>query len=434
MADGHRERLDGLQPEVRARAYDLFDRAEREGMGICIVSGLRTYAEQAALYAQGRTRPGKVVTNAEPGESYHNFGLAFDFAVLRSGSLVWDPDHPHWKAFVRMGKRAGFAWGGDWTSFRDYPHLQLADAPSLATLRQRFPQGWTRGKPIRWRARNQLPLRRWHKDGRRQLVSRLQRRLRIPVDGYFGEDTEKAVRRWQSMHDEQGRRVRPGTGLPVTGGADDATWAAMMAARRKPDDWLAPRRLARALGASTVDVAENWPLIEKALDEMGMEDDASRIAAAATVLVEVGPRFDPINEFGDRGYFTRMYEGRADLGNTEDGDGARFHGRGYIQLTGRANYRTYGQRLGVPLESKPHLALEPRVAARVLADYFRARDVPASARTGDWRAVRQKVNGGLNGWPEFQRAVKALQAASSDGPPQRADKRAARRVATPGPG
>jgi peptidoglycan hydrolase-like protein with peptidoglycan-binding domain len=416
MADGHRERLDGLQGETRDKAYALFDRAKREGLGICIVSGLRTYAEQAALYAQGRTKPGKIVTNAEPGESYHNFGLAFDFAVMRNGALVWNPEHADWKGFVRLGKEAGFDWGGDWTSFRDYPHLQAGNAPSLAALRAKFPRGWTGETRSQWRTRNGLPLRRWHKDGKRVLVSRLQRRLRLEVDGFFGEDTEKAVKRWQATHDGRGRRVPRGTGLAVTGVVNDATWGALMTPRGSDDDWLGPRRIASAIGASTPDVVDNWPLIEQALDEAGLEDDATRIAAAATVLVEVGPRFDPINEFGDRAYFTRMYEGRDDLGNTRPGDGARYHGRGYIQLTGRANYRTYGQRLGVPLENKPQLALEPKVAARVLADYFKTRDIAASARRGDWREVREKVNGGLNGWPEFQRAVKALQAAAADGP------------------
>ena len=413
MANGHRERLDGLQGQTREKAYALFDRAKREGLGICIVSGLRTYPEQAALYAQGRTKPGKIVTNAEPGESYHNFGLAFDFAVMKNGSLVWNPDHPDWKRFVRLGKEAGFDWGGDWTSFRDYPHLQAGNAPSLAALRARFPRGWSGEPASRWRVRNTLPLKRGHKDGKKNMVSRLQRRLRITVDGYFGEDTQQAVKRWQAVHDEHGARVPRDTGLRVTGVVNDATWTALMAPRRGGHDWLGPRQIARAIGAATPEVVDNWPLIDKALLEFGLKDDATRIAAAATVLVEVGPRFSPINEFGDRAYFTRMYEGRDDLGNTQPGDGARYHGRGYIQLTGRANYRTYGERLGIKLEQRPELALRPRVAARVLADYFKTHDIPAKARRGNWREVRREVNGGLNGWPEFQRAVKALETATA---------------------
>jgi predicted chitinase len=108
-----------------------------------------------------------------------------------------------------------------------------------------------------------------------------------------------------------------------------------------------------------------------------------------------------------------MYEGRTDLGNVRPGDGARYHGRGYIQLTGRANYDTYGTKLGVPLEKHPDRALDPVVAARVLAEYFRSRDIEKSAKRGDWKEVRRKVNGGLNGWPTFERAVNALVAASN---------------------
>ncbi|HET6625076.1 MAG TPA: M15 family metallopeptidase [Nocardioidaceae bacterium] len=404
----HPERLDRLQAEPRARALKLYADAETHGLGIFIVSGLRTFPEQAGLYAQGRSKPGKIVTNAKPGQSYHNFGLAFDFAVMKNGSLVWDPGHPDWKAFVRMGKKSGFSWGGDWTSFKDYPHLQWADAPGLATLRGDFPQGWLGEPSSQWRSRDRLPLKRWHKDGRRRLVSRLQGRLLIQTDGYFGEDTEKAVRRWQRTHDESGAQVRAGTGLPVTGSVDDATWSSVHRSPRMSSGWLKPRQIAAAINASTPDVIDNWPPIEQALVEAGMESAATMVAAVSTVVVEVGTRFRPISEFGDRAYFTRMYEGRSDLGNVEPGDGARFHGRGYIQLTGRANYRAYGQRLGLALENKPELALEPEVAARVLAEYFKQRGVDTKARAGDWEGVRRAVNGGLNGWPTFERAVKAL--------------------------
>lgn len=411
MPDDHRERLDDLQDATRARARGLVTKAQEQGLGILVVSGLRTFSEQGRLFAQGRTVPGKVVTNAEPGESYHNFGLAFDFAVLEKGAVVWNPEHPHWKAFVRLGKRAGFEWGGDWRNFKDYPHLQLADAPSLASLRKQLPTGW-HGQGEEFRTRNVLPLRRGHKDGRRRLVSRIQKRLGAPVDGEFGPVTEEAVRAWQASHDEAGRRVPRASALAVTGVVDELTWASALA-KRLGTDWLSPGRIARAVKASTPDVVENWPLIESALDREGLDDAPTRVAAVATVVVEVGPRFAPINEFGDTAYFTRMYEGRKDLGNVRPGDGARYHGRGYIQLTGRANYRTYGEKLGLPLESEPDRALDPDVAARVLARYFKERGVSTSARQGDWEEVRRRVNGGLNGWPVFDTTVRSLLAAST---------------------
>jgi len=414
MAHAHRERLDQLQSEARERAQTLFAMAIEEGLGIFVVSGLRTFSEQALLYTQGRTRPGKIVTKARPGESYHNFGLAFDFAVIQDGTLIWNPEHPDWKRFVRLGKQCGFAWGGDWTSFTDFPHLQLARAPSLATLRVRYPHGWQGQQASPWRSRDRLPLRQLHKDGRQGLVSRLQRVLRITADGYFGEDTLDAVRRWQQRHDEYGARVARGAGLDVTGIVDDATWSSVLSGREQPPQWLTPRRIASTIGASTPDVLDNWPPIDDALREAGMDDPATKTAAVATVVVEVGARFRPMNEFGDRAYFTRMYEGRRDLGNVDPGDGARYHGRGYIQLPGRASYRAYGDKLGLPLEQDPDLALRPQVAARVLAEYFKASDVDDSARKGDWQGVRRKVNGGLNGWPTFDRTVKALVDAAKD--------------------
>lgn len=174
---------------------------------------------------------------------------------------------------------------------------------------------------------------------------------------------------------------------------------------------LTPEQIATAIGAPVADVKANWPAVAAALKKRGLTSREVMIAAAATIGTEVGNTFKPIDEYGDKAYFTRMYEKRADLGNVKAGDGARYHGRGYIQLTGRANYRTYGKKLGVPLETQPELAKRPEVAAAVLADYFASRGVAESAKNGDWQAVRRKVNGGLNGWPRFNTLVNKLAAA-----------------------
>jgi hypothetical protein len=417
MADAHLERLDGLQPDARARARKAFAAAADEGVDVLVVCGLRTYAEQTKLYAQGRTAPGSIVTKAKAGQSYHNFGLAFDFAVVKGGRAVWDETHPDWRRFVAICKDAGFAWGGDWRTFKDYPHLQVPDAPTLADLRRSFPRGWQgTAETSTWRTAADLPVRRGDRDPDpahgRGWVARSQRLLNIDDDGYFGDLTEKTTKAFQRRHDGAGKTVSAGAGLPATGVVDMATFKALQA---EEDDaaggWLTPAEIARAVGSNAANVRRNWPRIAQALRKAGMTGESAKIAAVATVVVEVGRGFEPINEFGDDEYFTRHYEGRADLGNTEPGDGARYHGRGYIQLTGRANYRTYGDRLGFDLEDRPALALDPGIAARVLVDYFGQRGVDDAAADGDWELVRRKVNGGLNGWPAFKAAVDALKAA-----------------------
>lgn len=176
----------------------------------------------------------------------------------------------------------------------------------------------------------------------------------------------------------------------------------------RPAPGLQPAEIAEAVGAPRSDVARHWPVIDEALHEQGMTDRASEIAAVATIVTEVGTDFRPVREYGGHAYFTQMYEGRSDLGNTRPGDGARYHGRGYIQLTGRANYRYYGKRLGVALEQRPGMALRPEVGARILADYFAERDIDRAARRGQWREVRLRVNGGLNGWPTYRGLVSSL--------------------------
>jgi putative chitinase len=100
---------------------------------------------------------------------------------------------------------------------------------------------------------------------------------------------------------------------------------------------------------------------------------------------------------------TVMYENRADLGNTEPGDGWRFHGRGYLQYTGRDNYERYGQRFNVDLANNPDLAAEPQTAANLAVAYWRDR-VPENLRD-DARAAGRIINGGDNGANERVQAA-----------------------------
>lgn len=91
------------------------------------------------------------------------------------------------------------------------------------------------------------------------------------------------------------------------------------------------------------------------------------------------------------------YEGRRDLGNTQPGDGRRFKGRGLIQLTGRANYRTLGGKLGMDLENNPEAAAEPKLSLRIACEYWKARKINQPADNDDLIGVTKLVNGGTNG-------------------------------------
>ena len=91
--------------------------------------------EQAALYAQGRTAPGNIVTKAKPGTSWHNFGLAFDVAVVVNGQPTWPDDEALWSKVGDLGKRLGLEWGGDFASFKDLPHFQFHPGLTLEQAR-----------------------------------------------------------------------------------------------------------------------------------------------------------------------------------------------------------------------------------------------------------------------------------------------------------
>ena len=127
----------------------------------------------------------------------------------------------------------------------------------------------------------------------------------------------------------------------------------------------------------------------------------------ATAFHETATTMQPIREMGGEGYFRRMYDIRGDrptvaqaLGNTQPGDGSRFHGRGYVQLTGRRNYLRAGTAVGVDLIANPDAAMRPDLAARIafvgmVEGWFtnkRLRDYFNTAVT-DWRGARRIING-----------------------------------------
>ncbi|SLL36077.1 M15 family metallopeptidase [Niallia sp. FSL W8-0635] len=122
-----------LNPIVKEKKDTLVQKAGDIGIRIVITEDFRSVEEQNRLYEQGRTTEGSIVTNAKGGESYHNYGLAIDFALLDiNGVVIWDMNYDgngnsksDWMEVVDIAKALGFQWGGDWVNFKDYPHFQM---------------------------------------------------------------------------------------------------------------------------------------------------------------------------------------------------------------------------------------------------------------------------------------------------------------------
>lgn len=115
-----------LHPRVQAYARNLVLKAAAIGITVKVISGLRSYAEQTALYAKGRTAPGSKVTNAPAGYSNHNFGMAFDVGVFEGSKYL--EESPKYKAIAPIGIDLGLTWGGNWKSIQDQPHFELRPA------------------------------------------------------------------------------------------------------------------------------------------------------------------------------------------------------------------------------------------------------------------------------------------------------------------
>ncbi|MBF6172563.1 glycoside hydrolase family 19 protein [Nocardia blacklockiae] len=143
---------------------------------------------------------------------------------------------------------------------------------------------------------------------------------------------------------------------------------------------------------------EYLPALNAAMRE-GDITTAPRQAAFLAQLAHESCQLRYFEELGDDDYFGQYDPGQSNTaaGNTEPGDGPRYHGRGPIQLTGRANYREAGAALGLDLEGNPEIAAQPDVGFRVAQWYWTSRDINALADVGDFAAVTRAVNGGYHG-------------------------------------
>lgn len=188
--------MGAVHPRLKALAIELIKRAYHEGINIRITAGHRTHAEQQRLYNQGRTTPGNIVTNARPGQSIHNFGLAIDYVLVNEDdtNVSWTVNK-QWRRVGAIGKQLGFQWGGDWTSFRDYPHLDLQRGMSLANLRAgRLPS--LPSVP----SRSYLGQGDTGADVTAMQAALVKSGFTTDVDGTFGQGTESALRAFQAAN------------------------------------------------------------------------------------------------------------------------------------------------------------------------------------------------------------------------------------------
>lgn len=135
-----------LLPTAQIKARQFMSVKPPAGLTVRLLSGTRTYAEQNALYAQGRTGKGSVVTNARGGSSNHNFGIAWDVGIFEGGLYYTGRNAKENKAYADLAKlvkaaKLGLEWGGDWTTIVDMPHYQLPTGKSVSQVRALFEAG-----------------------------------------------------------------------------------------------------------------------------------------------------------------------------------------------------------------------------------------------------------------------------------------------------
>ncbi|MDA1478350.1 peptidoglycan-binding protein [Bacillus changyiensis] len=230
----------GIHPVVKETAIEIIKRAYKEGIYVQMTSGYRSFAEQNKLYAKGRTAPGKIVTNAKVGQSNHNYGLAVDYVLLSSDgkTAIWTVNSK-WKRVAQIAKALGFAWGGDWRSFKDYPHLEMMEGLTLSQLqagkRPVLVSKVNNATPaVPKPTKKKSSTKKSFSSGDRAIVRTIQNtlnkryKLTIKVDGYQGPETYKAL--LKGLQTELNKQF--GAGLVVDGEWGPKTRAAVVNVRK----------------------------------------------------------------------------------------------------------------------------------------------------------------------------------------------------------
>lgn len=139
------QKIEELHPIVRDEVKKIIEECDNALSGnakVPITQGLRTFQQQEKLYAQGRTLPGKKVTNAKSGQSIHNYGFAVDICLIIDGkSASWDTAKDwdgnrisDWNECVKIFSKYGWEWSGSWKTFKDLPHFQKTEYGNWKTL------------------------------------------------------------------------------------------------------------------------------------------------------------------------------------------------------------------------------------------------------------------------------------------------------------
>jgi putative chitinase len=275
-------------------------------------------------------------------------------------------------------------------------------------------------------------------------VERLQRLLNVnPADGDFGPRTADAVREFQKSQglvadaavgqrtwDALEKRTSPGGGgsgggtgstapTPPAGGTPPAAPGGSDGPTPQAASSITIQQLRAIFTQAPLKKLEAYlPLLNSAMTEAQINTKMRKAAFLAQVAHE-SAEFVYMKEQGNRAYFMRMYDitGRRpkkarELGNLAPGEGARYPGRGPIQVTGKNNYRACGQALGLDLVNHPELVETPSIAFRASAWFWRYRGINEAADRGEFKRVTRLINGGLTHYAErvkyYNRALGAL--------------------------
>ncbi len=248
--------------------------------------------------------------------------------------------------------------------------------------------------------------------GTRDAVIAFQQSKGLQADGIAGPNTLAALQSGgaQSVGDAGGG-VTSGAAAGA-GGATTGPGAATAVAANIPN--VSVVNVAKMFpGVPVANITENLPFVLQALADAGLGDKNMILMALATIRAETG-NFTPLSEFQSKfntppgGPPFSLYDNRKDLGNQGPPDGANFRGRGYIQLTGRANFLEHGQAigLGTQLIDNPKLANQPDIAAKLLASFLKSKEqkIRNALAAGDLKTARRLVNGGSHGLDQFTQA------------------------------